>query len=190
MPSSPPILLLDTNVWLDIYLPHRPQRDVALDLVREAANRDVPLTFASQSLLDVYQRVMVDNKRWARTSGRLTESYAIAIRRHAWDCAHEMQTLATAVPVDASDLYLASKFRDVHDDLEDDLVLAECQRAHADYLVTSDKQLLAHSPIDTRTPAHMLELLRSGLARGRDSSAGGKDELYWLHRWLSNDKEA
>lgn len=183
MTSTPPIVLVDTNVWLDLYLPHRPGRSAALDLLREACNRDVSIAFASQSALDVYQQVQADNKRWARESGRLTAAAAVAIKRFAWDCVHEMREVGTPIPVDASDLYLADKFRDVLDDLEDDLVMAACRRAKANYLVTNNLKLLAHAPVDARTPQHMVELLRMGMAQGTGTSGSTTDDA-WLYRWM------
>lgn len=117
MLTSKPTLLLDTNVWLDIYLPRRPQGNVALALVREAISRDASLAFPSQSILDVYQRVLVENKRWIREAGELTEAHSLAVRRMARDCVNDMREMAVAIPVGASDLYLACAFRDAHDDL-------------------------------------------------------------------------
>lgn len=188
MSSNPPIILLDTNVWLDIYLPHRPGREAALELLRVACNQEAVLAFASQSIIDVYQQVMADNKQWARASGLLTEELAVAIKRLAWDCVHEMRQIATAIPVDAGDLYLADKFRDIHDDLEDDLVMAACQRSKANYLVTNDRKLLGRAPIDSRTPEQMVDLLRRGLAIGPQTQGDAGDDSYWLLRWLGNDK--
>lgn len=184
MPSSHPILLFDTNIWLDMYLPHRPGKDAALALLGESRKREASIAFASHAALDVYQRILVDNKRWFRASGCLSEEAATAIKRLAWDCVNEMQQIATAIPVDSSDLYVCSRFRDMHDDLEDDLVMAACIRSKANYLVTNDKKLLAHCPIDARTPQQMLELLRAGLAKGTPST-DQPDDSYWLYRWLN-----
>lgn len=187
MPANPPILLVDTNVWLDLYLPSRDREGTALRLLQEAHRAGAALAFASQAALDVYQRVCVDNKRWLRAGDALNEKWAIAIKRHAWDCVNEMRELATAVPVDASDLYLACKFRDLHDDFEDDLVLAACERSHANYLVTNDRKLLSHAPIDARTPSQMTELLHAGLAKGTQTEGDPKDSLRWLYQWLATD---
>jgi predicted nucleic acid-binding protein len=116
--------------------------------------------YAAQSSLDVYQRVIINNKRWVRESSELTETWATAIKRWAWDAVTSMQELAVAVPVDMSDIWLACKYRDYHDDYEDDLVLAACRRAHADYLVTNDRKLLAHADVCAKTPRQMVELLK------------------------------
>ena len=189
MLTNPPILLLDTNVWFDIYLPHRTGREVALDLLHEAEHQEVSLAFPSQSALDVYQRVRSDNKRWAREEGLFCEKMAVAIKRLAWDDVNEMREIATAVPFDCADLYLACKFRDTHDDLEDDLVLAACQRVHANYLVTNDRDLLAHAPagVTALTPAGMLDLLRAGRAVGSPLSREARESRQWIYEWLSKN---
>ncbi|MDO4798670.1 MAG: hypothetical protein Q4A01_11710 [Coriobacteriales bacterium] len=174
-------LLFDTNVWLEKYLPWRTDHDIVLALLREARLQEVSIAFPAQSALDVYQRVRIENKRWAREQGRLDEPMARAIKRLAWDCVNDMREIATAVPVDSSDFYMACKHRDIHDDLEDDLVLAACQRAHASHLVTIDRKLLAHSPVEAVTPKKMLELLRAGIAHGVPTPTENSDYLLaWL----------
>ena len=181
MQANRPRLLLDTNVWHEKYIPNRPCHAAVLNLLAEARSQDVALAFPSQSALDVYQRVCIENKRLARMSGRLTETMAKTIKRFAWDCVDDMRNIATAVPVDSSDLYLVCKHRELHDDLEDDLVLAACKRAHANYLVTLDRKLLAHAPVQAATPEDMLGLLRAGVAQAASGSAESWD---WLLEWL------
>ena len=181
MSNNPPCLLLDTNIWLEMYIPSRAQQAVCLELVNVAQQKDAALAYASHAALDVYQKVRKENKRWAREHGTLTESMAKAIKRLAWDCVNDMQRLAMAIPADSGDFYLACKHRDIHDDLEDDLVLAACKKAHANYLVTLDRDLLARSPVEAVTPGKMLELLRSGMAKGTPFSEEGTD---WLYEWL------
>ena len=187
MPTNPPILLIDTNVWLDYFIPSRDEDGIAARLLDEALARDTPLVFSAQAALDVYQRVRIENKRWVGAGGAVSETWAVAIKRLAWDCVNEMRERATPIPVDSSDLYLACKFRDLHDDLEDDLVLAACERSKANYLVTSDRKLLLHAPIDARTPSQMLELLQCGLAKGTHVDKDSGDGQQWLYRWLSKD---
>ena len=135
MLTNPPLLLLDTNVWLDYFLPSRDGEGIAARLLNAAQTHNASLAFASHTALDVYQRFSADSKRWLRAGGRLTEEWAIAIKRLAWDCVNEMREIASAVPVDSSDLYLSCKFRDRLDDFEDDLVMAACERSGANYLV-------------------------------------------------------
>ena len=181
MANSSLCLMLDTNVWLEKYLPWRAGHREVLALLHEARFQEIALAFPSQSALDVYQRVLIENKRWARDNDRLDENMARAIKRLAWDCVNDMRELATPVPVDGSDLYLACKFRDSHDDLEDDLVLAACQRARASHLVTYDRKLLAHAPLEAVTPQHMTQLLKAGMAQAASEPADTTDYvLAWL----------
>jgi len=186
MQVNPPIILVDTNVWLDLFLPHRPGRNDALALLDEAEARGASLVYTSHALLDVYQKVRADNKRWIRQNRELTQTDALAIKRMAWDHIALMQSIATAIPVDAHDVALACHFRDTHDDFEDDLVLAACQRAHANYLVTSDTALAAHAPIETKSPSQMAELLRQGRAKGTPVSRDVASATEWLYTWLAD----
>ena len=39
MPSTPLTLLIDTNVWLDVFLPSRPEAEAARTLLEEAEKR-------------------------------------------------------------------------------------------------------------------------------------------------------
>ena len=181
MATNPPCVLLDTHIWFERYLPGREQQEAVNTLIDEALVHDCALAFAAQSALDVYQRVQREHKLWARKQGSLTEATAKAIKRLAWDCVNDMQTLSTPIPVDMSDFYLACKHRDIHDDLEDDLVIAACEKAHANYLVTLDRKLLAHAPVEAVTPSEMTELLRAGIAKGADFPTDNKDALFnWL----------
>ena len=84
-----------------------------------------------------------------------------ASKETAWACVENMERNATAVGLDASDVWLAHKFKPVHDDFEDNLVVAAARRAKADYLVTNDERLLRHSPVAALSPRDMLALLRS-----------------------------
>ena len=102
----------------------------------------------------------------------------------AWDYVDMMRRVGTAVPVDTNDVALACAFRDSHDDLEDDLILAACTRAHANYLVTNDGVLAKHAPIEVKTPTQMLGLLRSGRAEGTPGSQDAASSTAWLYRWL------
>lgn len=181
MANSTLCLLLDTNVWLEKYLPWRPEHAAVLELLHETRVQEVAIAFPSQAALDVYQRVRIENKHWARSVGKLDELMAAAIKRLAWDCVNDMRELATAVPVDSSDLYLACKHRDIHDDMEDDLVIAACLRAQASHLVTLDRKLLSHAPVEAVTPQRMTELLRAGIASGIGRPSDTTDYLLaWL----------
>lgn len=163
-------LLLDTNVWLDLFIPSNPGHRAAWDFLRatasydDSAGRDVVLLYPARIMGDVFYKVHLEAKRWLRTSQFGTEEErARACRDHAWDCVQDMHELATAVGTDESDVWLALKYRSVHEDLEDDFVLAAADRAQADYLVTSDTRLARKARVATGTPRELNERMAAGL---------------------------
>lgn len=186
MSAGKPIVLIDTCIWLDLFLLDRPGRKDAQALIRYALNDDIPLAYASHSALDVYAKAGICAKRFFRESGQLTDAQARVARTFAWDCAARMREVATPVPADVSDFYFAEKFRPLHGDFEDNLVLAACSRAKANYLVTTDKRLLRHADISAKVPTEMLSLLKSGLARGNDAEEPMQDSAHYLRRWLTS----
>lgn len=188
MSGDSPIIFIDTCVWLDLYLFDRPGMRAAQALIRYALDHDIPLAYASHSALDVYAKAGMSVKRFFRESGALTDEQARTARTFAWDCATQMREVATPVPADVSDFYFAEKFRPVHGDLEDDLVLAGCNRAKASYLVTTDKRLLRHADISAKTPSEMLKLLESGLARGVVAEETVRDSSFYLRKWLAGNE--
>lgn len=188
MSSSKPIILVDTCVWLDLFLLDRPGRRDAQAFISHALNSEIPLAYASHSSLDVYAKAGICAKRFFREAGQLTDAQARAARTFAWDCATQMREVATPVPADMSDFYYAEKFRPLHEDLEDNLILAGCNRARANYLVTTDKRLLRHADVLAKTPAEMLALLKSDLAHGNEAEDQARDSAYYVRRWLATER--
>lgn len=158
--DASPLIVVDTDVWLDLYLPNRAGRDDARRFVERAIACGASLLYTVQTANDVFARVSINAKRWVREGkGEIDENYARAIKGLAWDCVASMRELGTAVGADDSDLWLAQKYRELHDDFEDDLILAACTRVSADYLVTNDAKLLRHAPVAALTPADVCVLL-------------------------------
>lgn len=153
--------LVDTNVWMDYYLGHRPGSDAAKHFVDVALRADVELLVTVPSLKDLYYLLQSELKRNARVAGgEVHEQGAAAIKEVAWSCLNHVTELATVVAADMNDVWLARMQRSVHDDFEDDLVLAAMQRANALCLVTNDEQLAKHAPVvalDTKDAAAFLE---------------------------------
>lgn len=159
LPSS---LVIDTCVWVDNYLGTRPGSGEARSLLDAAIRLDIDLLYAITSAKDVYYLVaQVLKREQAREGVPLTPSLVAANKETAWACVENMERNATAVGLDASDVWLAHKFKPVHDDFEDNLVVAAARRAKADYLVTNDERLLRHSPVAALSPRDMFALLRS-----------------------------
>ena len=123
-------------------------------------SRQIALLYAASSVKDVYYLLEEREKRRVRASGaEVTAAIAAAVNEYAWGCVLSMGEMATVVPVDQSDLWIATKFRTVHGDFEDDLVLAAMERSQADFLVTSDETLLRKSPVAALSPHDLLALM-------------------------------
>lgn len=160
MSDTTRIIMVDTNVWVDLYVPGRPHRDAALAFFESARRDDVELVFTLEIARAVFRIVSYEAKRWVRLGkGELSDSYARAIAAHAWDFVVDMQEYGTAVGSATPDLWLAAKLRDEHAEIEDDLIVAACMRIGADYLVTNDEKLMRHAPVATVTPEMMTRIM-------------------------------
>ncbi|WP_139651854.1 hypothetical protein [Raoultibacter phocaeensis] len=101
-------------------------------------------------------------KRKLRAEGiEVTSVIANAINEYSWGCLSAMEEIATVVPIDQSDFWLASKYKPIHADFEDDLVLAAVERSKADFLVTADEVLLRRSPVAALSPSDLLALIKA-----------------------------
>lgn len=160
MTKSSLIVMVDTNVWVDLYVPGRPLRDATIKFFEAAQRDDVELAFTPEIARAVFRIVSHEAKRWVRQgTDELSESYARAIASHAWDFVEDMQQYATSIGSAPTDLWLASKLRDEHAEIEDNLIVAACMRIDADYLVSNDAKLLQHAPVAAATPQMMVKLL-------------------------------
>lgn len=86
---------------------------------------------------------------------------ARAIAEIAWGCVDNLCEFATAVGLDNSDVWLARKYRTLHDDFEDNFILAAAERAKVDFLVTSDQSLLRKATVAALSPQDMLAVLKA-----------------------------
>lgn len=142
--------LYDTNIWIDFYLGNRPGHFAAKTLIVDGAREGVAPLVAVTSLKDVFFIFQQENKRATREQfGGLSESQGLAASAAAWAIVEHMLEFATVVGADHGDAHLATKFKPVHGDFEDDLVLAAAMRADADFLVTNDQTLQRHSSIQS-----------------------------------------
>lgn len=155
-----PMLLLDTNIWLDAYDGERVGSIRARALLSRAVERGATIAFAVCTLKDVYCFLGSAAKRRTRIAvGELTEASARAAEEIAWACVENMQELATPVAVDMSDVWLAGKYRELHRDFEDALIAAAATRCKADVLVTNDERFLRHCPVRAMDSADALTWL-------------------------------
>ena len=156
--GTPHVIVVDTNVWLDQYLPARPHRAESHAFVDAALAQGVELTYPVSVIKDVFYLVANEYKRVVRAeTGALSESDARSIQRLAWGVVDNMQEVATPVGMDLADVWLASKWRRVDADLEDNLVRAAAKRANADLLVTWDEAMLSKAVVPTLTPADAID---------------------------------
>lgn len=155
-------MLVDTNVWLDKYIPDRPFAETSQRLLTYGARQDVAILYPLRALNDVFWHVTRDRKRWlTREYGSLTEASAHAANGDAWSCVNNMMEIGCPVGADGSDVWIAQHLRNLHSDFEDDMVLAAAKRAEVDYLVTSDKRLIQKATVAALTPKDMLEVLKT-----------------------------
>lgn len=156
------VIVVDTNVWLDVYLPERPHKTESLRFIEEAAGNGVSLAYPVHIVKDVFYMVDAELKRMARRdAGEPSQGDSVAIRRMAWACVDNMRELATSVGCNEGDVWLASKWRSVNGDLEDNLVRTAVERSKADLLVTWDKGLLAKAFVPTVTPADAVSQIQA-----------------------------
>lgn len=134
---------------------------MARALISMADEAHVELLYPVHAIKDVFYTIQSQLKHQERAErGALSESAVLAIREIAWDCVRNMSENATAVGADGSDVWLAMKLRSIHNDLEDNLVLAAAQRARVDMLVTNDERLILKATVPAHTPADALALLQ------------------------------
>lgn len=162
MMTMPQNLLLDTNVWIENYIGERSDLTESRRLIDFCLDRQINLFVSIPSLKDIYYDIGRYLKAKARSEGvEVTETFAAGVEQVAWGSIRNLMEQAVAVPVDLSDLWEARCFYELHHDFEDDLVLAAARRANVDFLITSDKKLLAKAVVPTLSPSDMLTLLEA-----------------------------
>ena len=161
--SRPTKLLIDTNVWVDYFVDRGAQHTAAMQLILDASARgDVALYAASVSLKDAFYLVSLESKRSLCADGLpITKEREAAIREAAWASVRALMDFALVVPVGQAEALQAMAYRTVHGDFEDDLILAAAKRVEADYVITSDEELLRHASVGCLTVQDGLALLRS-----------------------------
>lgn len=156
-----PTLLLDTNIWMDNYFSNRPESAAARELIAYANEQNYTLAYATTSAKDLFFLAGSELKRIVRQQeGELSESSARACSEMAWAFLKNMTAIAVAAPVGEPQIWLATHYRDLHEDFEDDLILAAAEESRADFLVTGDRDLFGKSAVPTFMSADMLAYLK------------------------------
>ena len=156
-------LVLDTNVWHEYAMGDSPEHRSA-DLILFAINNGVRLGIAAHSMKDLFRLLERDMKQTCNDAlPNGAGSPGPAARAVAWGVLERLLENAEVVGSDYMDALKAMKYRNMHDFYEDNLVVSACQRMNADALVTNDKKLLRHSPVNAMTPADALMWLQAEL---------------------------
>lgn len=162
--TTTPKLLIDTNVWLDAFLEARPNHGSAVALFDFSLQREITLLYAATSMQDVHYLISSALKQALRQSNaHPSASDYESIAHAAWGRIEDMAEMGFGVGCDESDLWLARKYRNVHGEFDDNLIIATAQRAGADFVVTGDKRLILHCPVAALDPADMLDHLQKTL---------------------------
>lgn len=161
MSEKPHLLILDTNIWIEANLGWRKGHKEANELIAFARNHGIELAYAITTVKDVYYLIGADLKwKERKEKGALSQEAADAIAEISWAVTNNMNEVATPIGMDLADVWMARKLRSIHNDLEDNLVIAAGERANADYIVTSDAKLLANPHVHALTAADMLTHLQ------------------------------
>ena len=161
------LVLIDTNVWLDVLFSWRANAADAIQLVQAVRKSGCELTYAVHQIKDLFYLSSVLVKQKVREDvGVLEQADALAAKSIAWGCVETVCKNATAIGADESDVWLARKYKTLHDDLEDNLILAAAQRANVRMLVTSDEVLLQKATVAAFTPKDAVSYLELGLSAG------------------------
>lgn len=157
-------ILVDSNVWIDAFVPMAEGHEDARRFMLAAQLAGDVLLYPVHCVADVFYKVRTHFKHWMKgTTLWIGQESAVACRDLAWDCIKDMDAIATAVGLDGSDVWMALKLQGLNADLEDNFVLAAAERASVDYLVTSDRQLIQKATVAALTPRDMCAVLEAGV---------------------------
>lgn len=157
-----PSIFVDTNVWLDRYLPDAPTSDACASFFTYAQLHELDLYYSTPLIKDAFYIFRQRTKRLLAASGVvLTVDISASIDDTAWSIVSDIRRVGKLATLGAHDLDFAEGLRPVHGDYEDDLIIAAARRAHVDYLVTNDKKLALHSLVTAFDPTTMLAVLEN-----------------------------
>lgn len=161
-----PLVLVDTNVWLDSYLGSRPGSASSCALIESAISHGATLLYPAHIAKDIAYLIEQCLKREIEAedsdeANPIDESTACAVKQIAMNCVQNMSEVAVAVGADGSDVWLALKYWPLTGDMEDAFVIAAAERASVDMIVTRDKGLASKAPFPTFTPEDAIVLLET-----------------------------
>lgn len=120
------------------------------------------LFVAALSLKDVYYLVGTALKRMQRfATGTFTKTDALACNKIAWRCVRQAMSSVVVANTGQTECLNAFVCRSVHNEFEDNLVLATARSLKVDDLVTGDEHLALHSPVGALSPMDTANLLEA-----------------------------
>lgn len=144
-------LLLDTNVLLDYCFPSRPLHKDVFEFINQACNNGSDLYASITSTNTFFYIAALEIKN-------ATNNVNASIRNEMTYAFYDnISSLVTFVGCDESDLFIASKKRYENTDFEDNLIIASAIRLDADYIITSDKELLKKQIFPTKSPQEIFK---------------------------------
>ena len=162
MSKEQKIILLDTNIWLDYLDVDRERHRAAVALIEHAdLSNNVELLCFGGSMKDIYYISHNKFKQDIRKDvGVLSESAAVASNELAWASIDAIDEIVTIIPCDMRTVWMARKLKGICSDFEDCLLLAACELADVDFLVTNDERLQKIAPTKAADAETVLTLLQ------------------------------
>lgn len=146
---------------MDLYFPDRPGHKSANQLI-DLMIDDAELYYAASTMTDVFFLSKTTQKKLLKDDGiELTDTMSAAANEIAWGCIKNMYEIASPIPTSIPVLFLSTKMKDIHNDFEDDVLLASAQTADIDYLITNDKTLLIKSTVQALSCEDFLKMAAS-----------------------------
>ena len=154
-------VLFDTNVLVDYLIGREPGCSACKYIIATAQEHQLALYATALSMKDAYYLVCANLKRLERNAtGALSEQMAKAANRTAWACARQLGETVLVVPVGQTECLTAFTLAELHDDFEDDLIVAAAGELDADFLVTGDERLIKHAPVCCISPQYLQTFLQ------------------------------
>lgn len=151
-PLKPRALMLDTCVWVNSQIGTNSGHEAARSLIIAALRQDMTLGIAPHSLASVFYIVHRHLRRLdAADNAAISGDSLAAAKETAWGVINSITEYATVIGANGSDARIATLYKSVHDDFEDNLVIAAARRMKADLIVSDDQQFVLHSPLPAMT---------------------------------------
>lgn len=154
-------ILVDTNIWLDYFLARGAHHTAVSTFIARAFEcENIVLYIPSLSLKDLAYQLASLMKLDAQHAGKdVTPEIATAAREVSWGCVRNVLEKALVAPIGRAEVLGAFTYKRIHDDFEDDLVLAALDTVDANFLMTHDEALRRHTGDFCITAEEGLELL-------------------------------